>query len=117
MRLNKIWPFKARHQQTVATEPSHHLTVSFENEGVYYGVEPELADWPNQWQCFGQDSASISLLNQLEELGHVTSLDDQIFLNWDSLYQLLADEAGNSGELLSLLKLPECTDFRPSLAS
>ena len=99
------------------TKASHQLKIRFERDGVYYRVEPELADWPNQWQSFGQDSASISLLNQLEELGHITPLDDQIFLNWDSLYQLLADEAANSSELLSLLKLPEFTDFRPSLTS
>ncbi len=117
MEFKKLWPFKARHQQTIATESSNHLTLQFENDGVYYGVEPELADWPNQWQCFGQDSASISLLNQLEDLDHVQSFDDQLFLNWESLYQLLADEADNANELLTLLKLPEFTDFRPSLAS
>ncbi len=65
MELNKLWPFKTRKQQTVVTEPSHDLTVKFDNDGIYYGVEPELTDWTNQWQCFGQDSASISLLNQI----------------------------------------------------
>jgi hypothetical protein len=117
MKLNKLWVFKTRPQQIGGTEPSHHLTIRFENDGVYYGVEPELADWPNQWQCFGQDSASISLLNQLEELGHVQPLDNRLFLKWDSFYQLLANEADNLDELLSLLKLPEFTDCRPSLAS
>ncbi|MFA5923936.1 MAG: DEAD/DEAH box helicase [Methylococcaceae bacterium] len=117
MRFNKLWPFKTRHQSDAVKESTHHLTISFEADGIFYGVEPGLVDWPNQWQCFGQDSASISLLNQLEELGHITPIDDRIFLNWDSLYQLLADEAANSSELLSLLKLPEFTDFRPSLTS
>lgn len=116
MEFKKLWSFNARHHQTV-TEPSHHLTIRFKNDGVYYGVVPELADWPNQWHCFGQDSGSISLLNQIEELGHLVPLENQLFLSWDSLYQLLADEAGNSSELLTLLKLPELTDLRPSLAS
>ncbi|MCD2451121.1 DEAD/DEAH box helicase [Methylicorpusculum oleiharenae] len=116
MEFNKLWSFKARHQQAV-TEPSHHLTIRFKNDGIYYGVEPELADWPNQWHYFGQDSSSISLLNQIEELGHLVPLENQLFLNWDSLYQLLTDEAGSSNELLKLLKLPEFSDLRPSLAS
>jgi len=116
MEFNKLWSFKARHQQIV-TEPSHYLTIRFKNDGIYYGVEPELADWPNQWQCFGQDSASISLLNQIEELGHLDPLENQLFLSWDSLYQLLGDQADSSNELLKLLKLPEFSDLRPSLAS
>ncbi|MGZ8192278.1 MAG: DEAD/DEAH box helicase [Methylobacter sp.] len=117
MGLSKFWSFKTRHQQAVITEASHQLTVRFENDGAYYGVEPELADWANQWQCFGQDSANINFLNQIEELGHVKLIDNQLFLGWDSLYQLLADEAGSSDELLTLLKLPEFTDFRPCLTS
>ncbi|PPD49982.1 MAG: helicase SNF2 [Methylobacter sp.] len=116
MEFKKLWSFNARHQQIV-TEPSHHLTIRFKNDGIYYGVEPELVDWPNQWHCFGQDSGSISLLNQIEELGHLAPLENQLFLSWDSLYQLLADEADSSNELLKLLKLPEFTDLRPSLAS
>ena len=117
MKLNKLWPFKAFHKSILATESSHHLSISFKNEGVYYSAEPELADWPNQWHCFGQDSTSISLLNQIEELGHIEPLENQLFLSWISLYQLLTDEASNSSELLKLLKLPDFTDLRPSLAS
>ena len=117
MEFNKLWPFKAFHQLAVTTEPSHQLTARFENDGVYYGVHPGLADWQNQWQCFGQDSASISLLNQFEELGHVQPLDDQLFLAWGTLYQVLADDSGDLDELLNLLKLPEFTDFRPGLNS
>lgn len=116
-RLNKLWPFRTGHQQSVADQPSHQLTTLFENEGIYYGVEPELNDWPSQWHCFGKDSASISLLNQIEELGHVKPLGNQLFLEWESLYQLLADEEGDASELLTLLKLPEFTWFRPSLVS
>ncbi len=117
MELSKFWSFKTRHQPASATVASHQLVARFENDGVYYGVEPELFDWSNQWQCFGQDSPSISLLNQLEELGHVELIDNQLFLKWSSLYQLLTDEASSSDELLTLLKLPELTDYRPSLAS
>ena len=117
MALSKFWSFKTRKQPTTATEASHQLTVSFENDGVYYGVNPALIDWTNQWQCFGLESASISLLNQLEELGFVEQLDKQLFLAWTSLYKLLADEVASSDEWLTLLKLPEFTAFRPSIAS
>ncbi|MFI3194711.1 MAG: DEAD/DEAH box helicase [Methylococcaceae bacterium] len=117
MKLTNLWPFKTRHQPRLTTTPSHHLIVQCENDGIYYGAAPDLTDWSNQWQCFGQDSASISLLNQLGDLGHIQGIDEQLFLNWESLYLLLADEADNASELLTLLKLPEFSDFRPSLAS
>ena len=117
MALSKFWPLKTRNQATTATEASHQLSVRFENKGVYYGVHPELEDWTHQWQCFGPESSSISLLNQLEELGFVELQDKQLFLAWTSLYQLLADELDSSDEWLALLKLPELTDYRPSLAS
>ncbi|ASF45475.1 DEAD/DEAH box helicase [Methylovulum psychrotolerans] len=117
MEFKKLWPFKASHKVAVTSKASHYLNTQFTDDGIYYGVIPELTDWMNQWQCFGQDSTSISLLNQVEELGRIALIENQLFLSWDSLYKLLADEVGSSNELLNLLKLPEFTDFRPSLAS
>jgi hypothetical protein len=101
----------------LTTTASHQLITQYKNDGIYYGVTPHLTDWLNQWHCFGQDSASISLLNQLEDLGYSQHLDDQLFLKWDLLYQFLAAEEDNTSELLTLLKLSEFSDFRPSLAS
>ncbi len=117
MALINFWPFNAAHQQISKIEASHQVHTNIDSDGVYYIAEPQLDDWPNQSHCFGADSATISLLNQLEELGFTSLLNNQFWLDWNSLYQLLADEADHADELLGLLKLPEFTDYRPCLAS
>jgi hypothetical protein len=116
-RLKSLWPFGKMTSSADAAVSSHQLTVAFTPEGVYYSVEPELAEWLSQWQCFGQDDNSISLLNQIEELGYLQSIDQRFLLSWELLYQLLAEESADTNDLLLLLKLPRFTDFRPSLSS
>jgi hypothetical protein len=117
MKFKKLWPFSHQNQQII-TQQSHKFAVQFKQDGVYYNSDPELDDWSSQWHCFAQDLTCLGLLNQLEELGYITRIENKLFLSWASLYQLLADDDDNEAtELLALLKLPEFTDLRPSLAS
>lgn len=113
--LGKLWPF--RNPSGAKTEATHQLSVSLRAEGVEYASVPFLAGWPERWDCFGDDSATVALLAQMEEMGHVEQLDCAIWLGWEALYQLLDAEEGEPSELLALLKLPDLTDFRPSLSS
>ena len=115
--FKKLFSFGNSIQQLNTVNASHELITSFKNEGVFYSTQPELIDWQNNWEWFGQDSASISLLNQLEELGYIQTVNNQFFLDWNSFYQLLASEPDSVDEMLALLKLPAITDFRPSLSS
>jgi len=113
--LSKLWPFRT--PSGTKAEASHQLTVALRTEGVQYAAVPLLSEWTEKWDCFGTDSATVALLAQMEEMGHVEQLDGGIWLGWEALYQLLNTEDGEPSELLALLKLPDLTDFRPSLSS
>jgi len=113
--LSKLWPFRT--PSGTKAEASHQLTVTLRTEGVQYAAVPLLSEWTEKWDFFGTDSATVALLAQMEEMGHVEQLDGGIWLGWEALYQLLNTEDGEPSELLALLKLPDLTDFRPSLSS
>lgn len=116
-RITKLWPFRARSSLVEASTASHRIVIRWDTKGVYYKAEPLQDDWQNQWAIFGQDSSCLSLLNQFEELGYLLPVDGELFLSWDAMYACLGSENGNTGDLLSLLKLPELTDYKPSLSS
>jgi len=116
-KLKTLWPFGKFALESGLIESSHQLVTNFTHDGIYYGAEPEFNDWTNQWQCFGENANNISLLNQIEELGYLTSIEQRLFLSWELLYKLLAEESADTNDLLLLLKLPGFTEYRPSLSS
>lgn len=116
-RISHFWPFGSRQPSIKASSASHRITLRFDVEGVYYTPDPMLVDWQNQWAVFGQDSASLGLLNQFEELGYIIPIENELFLSWEALYASLGNEEGNTDDLLKLLKLPVLTDYKPCLSS
>jgi hypothetical protein len=115
--LSKFWPFVTQRAIERESTSSHQIISRYTPEGVFYTVEPAIDDWQNQWVILGHDSATLSLLNQLEELGFIIPKNNNLFLAWEDLYRYLDSEEGHTGDLLKLLKLPELTAYKPSLSS
>jgi hypothetical protein len=118
LNLRKLWRF--REMGGSPPPAALQLLPVWDPEGVAYHAEPGCPDWPERWADFGDDAASVALLNQGEELGYVERKGEILWLNWSALFAWLAAEevdllAGD--ERLSLLKLPPLTDLRPALNS
>lgn len=114
----RIWPFRPSGEGPATA--GFRLRYTWGSQGVTYWADPYLPDWPERWAEFGEDSGSVALLVQAEELGHVEHDASTLRLSWPALFTLLAAEAQGEtagNELLTLLKLPTQTDLRPALSS
>ena len=118
LNLERIWPFNR--SGTAIESARYNLNRSWNNDGISYQSSPDLDDWVEHWAEFGDDSASVALLAQCEELGFAERFENVLLISWHSLYALLADETGGEPDpniILQLLRLPSLTDLRPALHS
>ena len=109
-------PF-SRNSEKSSREQPLELELQVSHQGAIYRSSPNLENWIERLDLFGEDAFAVALLSQLDEIGLIERFDDTAVLTWGALYRYLEENSDATESLLSNLKLPQMKNIRPSLNS